>query len=146
MEKTIRNMALVAIAVIATILFLAWRQALPTSAGFYLVTRGLPLIALISFGIHRRSLTWWILISMVIGTMFGHDFPARAATLGVLSQIFLRLIKTIVAPLLFATLVTGIAGHADLKKIGRMGLKSIVYFEIVTTLALAIGLAAINLS
>ena len=145
-KKTIRNLALVSIAVVAAILFLGWRQALPTSAGLYLATRGLPLIALLVFGIRRRSLTAWILISMVIGTMIGHDFPARAAALGVLSQIFLRLIKTIVAPLLFATLVTGIAGHADLKKVGRMGLKSILYFEVVTTLALAIGLGAINLT
>jgi proton glutamate symport protein len=63
-----------------------------------------------------------------------------------LSQIFLRLIKTIIGPLLFATLVVGIAGHSNLRQVGRMGIKALVYFEIVTTLALFIGLAAINLT
>jgi len=69
-----------------------------------------------------------------------------ATSLRVFSDIFLRLIKTIVAPLILATLVTGIAGHGDLKSVGRMGIKSLIYFEVVTTLALVIGLAAINLS
>ena len=64
--------------------------------------------------------------------------------LRVFSDIFLRLIKTIVAPLILATLVTGIAGHGDLKQVGRMGVKSLVYFEVLTTLALVIGLVAIN--
>jgi proton glutamate symport protein len=64
----------------------------------------------------------------------------------VLSDIFLRLIKTIIAPLIFATLVVGIAGHSNLKQVGRMGLKAIIYFEVVTTIALFIGLAAINIS
>jgi Na+/H+-dicarboxylate symporter len=69
-----------------------------------------------------------------------------AVNLRVLSQIFLQMIKVIIAPLLFATLVSGIAGHADLRKVGRMGVKAIVYFELVTTVALVIGLAAINIS
>lgn len=64
----------------------------------------------------------------------------------VLSQIFLRMIKTIIAPLLFGTLVVGIAGHLSLKQVGRMGVKALVYFEVVTTLALLIGLGAINLT
>jgi len=76
----------------------------------------------------------------------GFDAPSLAISLRVFSDIFLRLIKTIVAPLILATLVTGIAGHGDLKSVGRMGIKSLVYFEVVTTLALVIGLAAINLS
>jgi Na+/H+-dicarboxylate symporter len=83
---------------------------------------------------------------MLAGAAIGHDWPAVAVNLRVLSQIFLRLIKTIIAPLLFATLVSGIASHADLKKVGRMGVKALVFFEVVTTLALVIGLAAINLS
>ena len=69
----------------------------------------------------------------------------RGTSLRLLSQIFLRMIKTIIAPLLFATLVVGIAGHPNLKQVGRMGIKALVYFEVVTTLALVIGLAAINL-
>ena len=94
----------------------------------------------------QKSLTRWILFSMVIGTEIGYDFPEFAGHLNLVSKIFLRLIKTIIAPLLFSTLVVGIAGHTNLKQIGRMGLKSIIYFEIVTTLALFIGVAAINIS
>jgi proton glutamate symport protein len=94
----------------------------------------------------RRSLTTWILVAMVVGAAVGHDFPDLAISLRVLSQIFLRLIRTIVAPLLFATLVVGIAGHSSLRQVGRMGVKALVYFEVVTTLALFIGWAAISIS
>ncbi len=93
---------------------------------------------------HRRSLTTWILFSMVVGAEFGYDFPVVSQELKVISKIFLKLIKTIVAPLIFGTLVVGIAGHADLKQVGRMGWKSLLYFEVVTTIALFIGLFAIN--
>ena len=85
-------------------------------------------------------------MAIVVGAEVGHDFPGVATNLRVLSQIFLRLIRTIVAPLLFATLVVGIAGHSNLKQVGRMGIKSLIYFEVVTTLALAIGWVAITLS
>lgn len=94
----------------------------------------------------RRSLTLWIVVSMLVGIELGHDAPGVAVNLKVLSDAFLRLVKTIIAPLVFATLVVGIAGHANLKQVGRMGLKALVYFEIVTTFALFIGLAAINLT
>jgi len=94
----------------------------------------------------RRSLTLWIVISMLVGIELGHDAPGVAMNLKVLSDAFLRLVKTIIAPLVFATLVVGIAGHADLKQVGRMGLKALIYFEVVTTFALFIGLAAINLT
>lgn len=112
----------------------------------FLTARWLVIAALCVFAGKRRSLTAWILVSMVAGAEFGHDWPATAVKLQVLSVIFLRLIKTIIAPLLFATLVVGIAGHADLKKVGRMGVKALVYFELVTTVALFIGLAAIHIS
>ncbi|WP_299700503.1 cation:dicarboxylase symporter family transporter [uncultured Pontibacter sp.] len=101
---------------------------------------------LLLYGLQKRSLTTWILISMVVGAQIGYDFPQVAQNLNVLSKVFLKLIKTIIAPLIFATLVVGIAGHANLKQIGSMGWKAILYFEIVTTLALFIGLAAINIS
>src|ERR1700677_3577670 len=104
------------------------------------------IVLLTVFALRRRSLTPWIFVAMVAGAELGFDAPAVAISLRVFSDIFLRLIKTIVAPLILATLVTGIAGHGDLKSVGRMGIKSLVYFEIVTTLALVIGLAAINLS
>lgn len=93
-----------------------------------------------------RSLTAWILVSMVIGAAVGHDFPDSAVALRVLSQLFLRLVRTIVAPLLFATLVVGIAGHSNIRQVGRMGVKALIYFEVVTTLALLIGWAAITVT
>ena len=112
----------------------------------FLALRWLAIAALAAFGWRRKSLTLWILIAMVIGAEIGHDWPAVAVQLRILSQIFLRLIRTIVAPLLFATLVVGIAGHSNLRQVGRMGVKALVYFEIVTTLALFIGWAAISIS
>lgn len=96
--------------------------------------------------LRRRSLTFWIAVSIVAGIAVGYFFPGVAGQLRIVSQIFLRLIRTIVAPLLFATLVVGIAGHSNLRQVGRMGVKALVYFEIVTTFALLIGWAAITLS
>lgn len=93
-----------------------------------------------------RSLTRWIFIAMIAGAAIGHFWPAAAVDLRILSLIFLNLIRSIIAPLLFGTLVVGIAGHPNLRQVGRMGIKAIVYFELVTTLALLIGLGAINLS
>jgi proton glutamate symport protein len=106
--------------------------------------RLLGLLLLIVYAVHRKSLTFWILISMLIGIEVGIDFPAFSQQLKVFSQIFLKAVKMIIAPLLFATLVYGIAGHSNLKQVGRMGWKSLLYFEIVTTLALFIGLGAIQ--
>ena len=83
---------------------------------------------------------------MILGVEIRLNFPHFAQNLSVLSKIFLRLIKTIIAPILFATLVVGIAGHSNLKQVGRMGWKSILYFEVVTTLALVIGILAINIT
>ena len=93
----------------------------------------------------RPSLTVWILIALVAGIAYGAVFPGSAKELGLLGTIFLRLIKSIIAPLIFATLVIGIAGTGSIKTMGRIGGKAILYFEIVTTLALVIGLGAANL-
>ena len=83
---------------------------------------------------------------MILGILFGWRFPHAALSLKVVSTIFLHLIKCIIVPLIFSTLVVGIAGHTDdMKAVGRLALKSIVYFEVVTSLALVIGLAAVNL-
>jgi proton glutamate symport protein len=105
---------------------------------------GLALIA--AGGWRKASLTYWIFFAMLLGGEIGLDRPQFAEHLRVFSDIFLRLIKVIVAPLIFGTLVTGIAGHGNLRSVGRIGVKSLVYFEIVTTLALFIGLGAINIS
>jgi proton glutamate symport protein len=93
----------------------------------------------------RPSLTAWILIGLVAGIAFGAAFPAPAVKLGLLGTIFLRLIKSIIAPLLFGTLVSGIAGTGNVKTMGRIGGKAVLYFEIVTTVALFVGLGAVNL-
>ncbi len=93
----------------------------------------------------KLSLTKKIFIGMAVGLVVGWMFPEAGAAMKPLSTIFIRLIKTIIAPLIFATLVVGIAGHGNMKQVGRMGIKALVYFEIVTTIALFIGLAAVNL-
>ena len=126
--------------VLAAYGWLALPGAVPVTA------RWLALAAVAAAVAPRRSLTLWIVVSMLVGIELGHDAPGVAMNLKVLSDAFLRLVKTIIAPLVFATLVVGIAGHADLKQVGRMGLKALIYFEIVTTFALFIGLAAINLT
>jgi proton glutamate symport protein len=97
--------------------------------------------------LRNRSLTQWIIAAMVVGTLVGALWPDTAQDLKPLSTIFLRMIKSLIAPLIFSTLVVGIAGHGDdMKRVGRLALKSLIYFEIVTTLALFIGLAAVNLA
>jgi proton glutamate symport protein len=120
--------------------------SLPHVAGLLPLLRWLALAALVIYGCLRRTLTAWIFIAMLLGAEIGHDLPNVATHLRVLALIFLRLIKTIIAPLIFATLVVGIAGHSNLRQVGRLGLRSIIFFEIVTTIAIFLGLAAINLS
>jgi proton glutamate symport protein len=104
------------------------------------------LAAIAAGGRRRSSLTYWVFFAMLLGGEVGLDRPHLAEHLRIFSDIFLRLIKVIVAPLILGTLITGIAGHSNLRSVGRIGLKSLIYFEIVTTLALLIGLGAINLS
>ena len=95
--------------------------------------------------LRRISLTRWIIIAMVLGVLIGVLFPAESQHLKLISNIFLKLIKCIIVPIIFGTLVVGIAGHSgDLKAVGRLALKSLIYFEIVTTLALVVGLVAVN--
>jgi proton glutamate symport protein len=95
--------------------------------------------------VKRLSLTAWIFIGMAAGIAVGIAAPGFASRLSPISNIFLRLIRSIIAPLILGTLVYGIAGSGDLKRMGRIGLKAIVYFEAVTTIALFLGLAAVNL-
>jgi proton glutamate symport protein len=110
------------------------------------ILRWLAILLVAAYATSRRSLTGWIFVGLLAGAELGHDWPNVAIKLQLLGTIFLRLIKVIIAPLLFGTLVVGIAGHADLKKVGRLAVKSLVYFEVVSTLAMLIGFAAINLS
>lgn len=92
----------------------------------------------------RPSLTTWIFLGLILGVAIGAFWPHLGVALDPLEVIFLRLIKLIVGPLIFATLVVGIAGHGDLKGLGRVAIKAIVFFEVVTTFALILGLAAVN--
>lgn len=93
----------------------------------------------------QSRLTIAIFIALFLGVLAGWAFPEFAVKTHVLAEIFLRMVKMIIAPLLFATLVVGIAGHGDVKSLGRLGIKTIAYFEIVTTLALFIGLGFANI-
>lgn len=92
-----------------------------------------------------KSLYIQVLIAIVIGTLLGYHYPSFATSLKPLGDAFIKLIKMMIAPIIFCTIVTGIASMQDTKKVGRVGLKAIVYFEIVTTISLIIGLLVINL-
>ncbi|RRA95122.1 dicarboxylate/amino acid:cation symporter [Paenimyroides viscosum] len=94
----------------------------------------------------RKNLTTWIIVCMILGVFVGIDFPNAAMALQPLSKGFIKLVKTIVAPIIFATLVYGIAGHSDLKQVGRMAWKSMLYFFCATSCAIFIGLAVINIT
>ena len=136
----------------------AWVLLIATALGAlvlrdFAAVRYLLTAELLVLGWHRRSMSNWIVIMMAIGIFVGYDFrtfgPEYHLSDDILqlpSKIFIKLVKTIVAPLLFSTLVIGISSHADIKTVGRLGFKSIVYFELVTTIALFVGLAAINWS
>jgi proton glutamate symport protein len=91
-----------------------------------------------------NSLTRYIFLGMAAGLLVGWLWPDFAQNLRPLSTVFIRLIKSLIAPLIFSTLVVGIAGHGNLRQVGRMGLKALVYFEVLTTLALVVGLVAVN--
>src|SRR3954468_16083685 len=135
-------LALAALALMAVLI----SRAHPLPEALLRGTRWALVAALVIYALLRRSLMTWIFACMIIGGIFGHEFPRQAIALQVITQIFLRLIKAIIAPLIFSTLIVGIAGHSDLKQVGRMGLKALIFFEVITTLALAIGLFAINVS
>lgn len=92
----------------------------------------------------NSKLTLTIFIALVLGILVGGVFPEFGSKMHPLATIFLNMIKMIIAPLLFAVLVTGIAGHGNVKSLGRLGIKTLVYFEIVTTIALVIGLVVGN--
>jgi proton glutamate symport protein len=116
------------------------------SGAAWALLRWILVLSFAGYAVKRRSLAPWILVGMSAGAELGHDWPAVAVNFQILGTVFLRLIKVIIAPLLFGTLVVGIAGHSDLRKVGRMGIKALVYFEIVSTLAMLIGFAAIHLT
>ncbi|MFB9761569.1 dicarboxylate/amino acid:cation symporter [Ectobacillus funiculus] len=92
-----------------------------------------------------KNLTVQVILAIIIGICVGHFFPAFGAELKILADIFIKLIKMVIAPIVFFTIVIGIASMGDVKKVGRIGGKALLYFEVVTTFALAIGLLIVNL-
>src|SRR5260370_2373482 len=122
-----------------------------SAAALHAVHIGLPLrlaglVVLAWSAWRQRSLMAWIFWAMIAGGELGADAPAHAIRLRVFSDIFLRLIKTIVAPLILGTLITGIAAHGQMRSLGRMGLRALIYFAVLTTIAMLVGLAAINIT
>lgn len=113
---------------------------------FMMAVRWFVAVVLVMNAIFRKNLTTWILTCLVLGIFTGLDFPNFARALQPLSQGFIKLVKTIVGPILFATLVFGIAGHSDLKSVGRMAWKSMLYFFSATSCAIFIGLFIINIT
>jgi proton glutamate symport protein len=115
-------------------------------AVFALAFRWIGLALFLPVAFRRRSLLIWTFYAMVAGVVLGLDAPHFSGQLRVIGDVFLRLIRMIVAPLIFGGIVTGIAGHSELKGVGRVALKAVLFFEVVTTLGLVLGLIAINLS
>ena len=115
-------------------------------AEFAAILRWSGLGLFLPFAARRRSLLVWTLFAMLAGAELGVDAPQLAAQSHFLADIFLRLIRMIVAPLIFGGIVTGIAGHNELRGVGRVALKSIIFFEVVTTIGLILGAVAINLT
>ncbi|MCZ8517688.1 C4-dicarboxylate transporter DctA [Paenibacillus filicis] len=94
--------------------------------------------------INFKSLTFQVIVAMILGVLFGVFFPTQAGNMKVLADIFVKAIKMVIAPIIFLTIVTGIAGMGDMKKVGRIGGKTLLYFEVVSTVALAIGILFAN--
>jgi len=138
--------AIVAATIAIAITLLADAHLLPLPALIPTLLRWLAIFLIAAYATSRRSLTTWIFVGLLAGAELGYDAPAFAVNLQLLGTIFLRLIKVIIAPLLFGVLVVGIAGHSDLRKVGRLGIKSLIYFEVVSTVAMLIGYAAIHIS
>ncbi|HEY3704476.1 MAG TPA: cation:dicarboxylase symporter family transporter [Terracidiphilus sp.] len=118
----------------------------PSLTVFAIALRWIGLALFLPVALRLRSLLVWTFYAMIAGVVLGLDAPHIAGQLRFLGDLFLRLIRMIVAPLIFGGIVTGIAGHGELKGVGRVALKAILFFEVVTTLGLLLGLVAINLT
>lgn len=87
------------------------------------------------------NLTFWVLLAIIAGILLGHFAPENGVKMKLIGDWFIKIIKIFIAPIIFLTIVLGISGMGDLRKVGRIGIKSLIYFEVVTTFALAIGVA-----
>src|SRR3954471_1670974 len=94
----------------------------------------------------HHNLTFQVLVAITLGVLLGLFFPATGRAMKPLGDTFINLVKMVIAPVIFLTIVLGIANMSDLRKVGRVGGKALLYFEIVTTFALAIGLIVVNLT
>lgn len=133
-------------AVITSILHLLTRMGIAIDPQVLMMTRWLTVGTLCLFGIKNSSLTTWILISMAVGFEIGLDMGKPAKDFDVLSSIFIQLIKTVVGPLIFSTLVIGIASQSSSRQMGRIAAKAFAYFLAATSIALVVGLVAINVT
>ena len=137
-----------ALAILAVLLFVVGAVAgvmhAPVPLGVALRCAAIAL--LLPVALRRRSLLVWTFLAMLAGAELGVDAPAVATQIHFLGDIFLRLIRMIVAPLIFGGIVTGIAGHSELKSVGRVALKALIFFEVVTTFGLILGAVAIDLT
>jgi proton glutamate symport protein len=137
-----------ALALAAAVLFAAGLATslmhAPLASGLGL--RSIAIALLVPFALHRRSLLVWTFLAMLAGAELGVDAPHFASQTHFLGEIFLRLIRMIVAPLIFGGIVTGIAGHSELRSVGRVAVKSLIFFEVVTTFGLILGAIAIDLT
>ena len=138
--RAVRYFAVAGLAVYVLGIFLAGHHP----QALFLRVAGLALLAIAAT--KRSAITTWTFFAILAGTEIGVGAPVLAVHLHVLAEIFLRLVRVIVAPLIFATLTTGIAAHGRLRSLGRIAWKTFLYFEVVTTLALAIGAVAIQIS
>ena len=86
-----------------------------------------------------NNLTFRVLIAVIIGVVLGAFFPETGAAMKPLGDVFIKMVKMIVAPIIFCTIVTGIAHVGDMRRVGKIGIRALIYFEVVTTLALIIG-------
>jgi proton glutamate symport protein len=142
MNKNIPLWAALGVSAVALLLHLVPGLPAVVLAG----TRWFAIAAMLWLGWQKKSLTTWIFVSMFVGMAIGYDFPEIGTNLEVLSKIFIQLIKTIIAPLLFGTLVLAIAGQSNSAQVGRMAVKAFSYFLGATSIALVVGLIAINVS
>jgi proton glutamate symport protein len=138
------NKTLLAALAVTTLTLLLHSIPNAVPAEVLMTMRWVNVAALGFFGFQRKSLTVWILVAMVVGLTVGYDFPKFGSNLDVLSKVFIQLIKTVIAPLLFGTLVVAIAGQSDSKQVGSMSVKAFTYFFAATSIALLVGLLAIN--
>jgi proton glutamate symport protein len=144
-QRNVLFASLISVALVA-ILHLLPTAGIAIDPQIQKASRWIAVAVLLGFGWVSKSLTTWILVSMGIGMAVGYDLPKIGANLEIFSKIFIQLIKTVIAPLLFGTLVVGIAGQSNSKQVGRMSVKAFTYFTIATSIALVVGLVAINIS